>query len=151
MTTSKESFASSPEVRVRMQRQARKDTSLEKALRSALHRRGLRYKLQVQVLPRRTSDIVFTRARVVVDVRSCFWHSCPSHYSAPHSNREWWIEKLAKTASRDADTVKRLQEAGWAVVVAWGHDDVDHVADIVLELIKARKGKLTGAKYSEIV
>jgi DNA mismatch endonuclease, patch repair protein len=138
MTSTVSSFASTPEVRARMQRQARRDTALEKSLRSALYKRGMRYRLQVQILPRRTSDIVFPRAKVIVDVRSCFWHSCSSHCSIPRSNREWWIAKLTRTASRDADTETRLRAAGWAVVVVWAHDDIERAADGIANLVRVR-------------
>lgn len=140
MTRAASSFASSPEVRARMQRQARRDTTLEKSLRSELYKRGMRYRVQVQVLPRRTADIVFSRARVVVDVRSCFWHSCPSHCSIPRSNREWWAAKLARTAARDADTEARLRAAGWTVVVVWAHDDIECAADTIHGVVCARCG-----------
>jgi DNA mismatch endonuclease (patch repair protein) len=132
------SFASSPEIRARMQRQARKDTAAEVGLRRALHRRGLRYRLQVRLLPRRTCDIVFSRARVVVDVRSCFWHRCPIHHSMPKSNPEWWEAKLSRTVARDAETTTRLAELGWTVVVVWEHDDHDDAADRIAALVRSQ-------------
>ena len=56
------------------------------ALRSELHRRGLRFRKDflirvdgVQVRP----DIVFTQARVAVFVDGCFWHGCPEHQVVP--------------------------------------------------------------------
>lgn len=121
-----------------MQRQARRDTSLERTLRSALHRRGLRYRLQVKLLPRRTSDIVFSKARIVVDVRSCFWHQCSSHCGIPKTNHDWWTAKLARTAERDVDTEDRLRAAGWIVVVVWEHDDIELAANRVADQVHMR-------------
>jgi DNA mismatch endonuclease, patch repair protein len=138
MTTERPSFASSPDVRDRMQRQARRDTTLERVLRSALHRRGLRYRLQVQLLPRRTSDIVFSKTKIVVDVRSCFWHRCPTHYSLPRANHDWWAAKLATTVLRDEDTEDRLRSAGWTVIVVWEHDDIDRMADHIADQVRSR-------------
>ena len=65
-----------------MQRQRRRDTAPEIALRSALHRRGLRFRID-HPLPelRRRADLVFTGARVAVFVDGCFWHGCPDHAS----------------------------------------------------------------------
>jgi len=121
-----------------MQRQARKNTDLESLVRRALFRRGLRYRLQVKLLPRHTADIVFTSARVVVDVRSCFWHNCPLHGSAPRTNAGWWKEKLERTSARDKQIVERLESGGWRVVVVWQHDDVEAAADAILTLVRSR-------------
>lgn len=132
------SFASTPDVRRRMQQQARRDTDLELGLRRRLHGRGLRYRVQLAVLPRRTADIVFTRARVVIDVRSCFWHGCPEHGTRPKSNDQWWDAKLRRTVARDEETVARLRDAGWTVFVVWGHDDLDASADGIESLVRDR-------------
>jgi DNA mismatch endonuclease Vsr len=119
-----------------MQRQARKDTDLEALVRRALYRRGLRYRLQVKLLPRHTADIVFKGPRVVVDVRSCFWHRCPLHGSSPRANSAWWAKKLARTAERDKQVVERLESDGWRVVVVWQHDDIEAAADKIAALVK---------------
>jgi DNA mismatch endonuclease (patch repair protein) len=63
-----------------------KNTKPELAVRSALHKRGLRYRLN-RPLPGKP-DIVFVKARVVVFLDSCFWHGCPRHLRMPKSNQE---------------------------------------------------------------
>jgi len=65
-----------------MQQQRTQDTSPELKLRRALHRRGLRYRLHLPIVPgnkRRRVDIVFPRQRLAVFVDGCFWHGvrCP--------------------------------------------------------------------------
>jgi DNA mismatch endonuclease (patch repair protein) len=50
-----------------------KDTGPERAVRSALHRRGLRFRKHVKGLSG-TTDVVFTRKRVAVFVDGDFWH-----------------------------------------------------------------------------
>lgn len=123
-----------------MQRQARRDTSIELELRRELWRRGLRYRVDMPVvLKRRRHDVVFTRAKVAVDVRGCFWHGCPEHGSMPNSNRQWWKDKLDANRRRDADTEERLAEAGWVIVVVWEHDDLRAVADRVESLVRSRR------------
>jgi DNA mismatch endonuclease, patch repair protein len=121
--------ASSPGALRRMQRQRRRDTKAEVELRRELHRLGLRYRVDHQVLPtvRRRADIAFTRAKVAVFVDGCFWHRCPQHGTAPKSNSAWWAEKLAKNVQRDRDTDRRLAEAGWQVIHVWEHE-VPHEA-----------------------
>ena len=108
--------ASSPGVRSRMQKQSSRDTGPEMALRKELHRRGLRYRVHVKVLPRRTADIVFPRAKVAVFVDGCFWHGCPEHYKGPKQNGRWWGDKIERNRLRDGDTNTRLALDGWVVI-----------------------------------
>jgi DNA mismatch endonuclease (patch repair protein) len=116
--------ASSPAALSRMKSQRQRDTGPEMALRRELHRRGYRYRVQARVLDgRRRHDMVFASARVVVEVRGCFWHLCPEHGSIPKANGQWWQDKLNATRKRDLDTERQLAEAGWTLVVIWEHDD----------------------------
>jgi DNA mismatch endonuclease (patch repair protein) len=126
-----------------MQRQARRDTAPEMALRRALHRRGLRYRVDAAPLPglRRTADLVFPRERVAVYVDGCFWHACPQHASVPKANRAWWTEKLAANVRRDRDTDDRLERAGWAVVRVWSHEDAGVAADRVEAVVRERRSR----------
>lgn len=117
----------------RMSRQRRRDTQPELRLRRELHRRGLRFRVDLPLpeLPRRRADIVFTRARIAVFVDGCFWHSCPDHATRPAHNAEWWSEKLAKNVARDRETDQRLTAAGWTVLRFWEHTDPVEAADAV--------------------
>lgn len=116
---------SSPAALARMNRQKQKNTKPELALRSALHRKGLRYRVDLPPLPRmrRRADIVFTKARVAVYVDGCFWHGCPVHGTWPKANADWWRAKIEKNIERDRDTDRVLEEAGWRVIRVWEHED----------------------------
>lgn len=59
----------------------RSESEIERALRRALHARGLRFRKHLTPEPgmRCRPDVVFTRARVAVFVDGCFWHRCPQH------------------------------------------------------------------------
>jgi DNA mismatch endonuclease (patch repair protein) len=132
---------SSAGVSSRMRQQPSRSTGPEVALRRELHRRGLRYRLQRRVLPdvRRTADIVFGPARVVVDVRGCYWHGCAEHGTRPRVNNAYWDAKLARNRARDVDTEQRLRAAGWSVVVVWEHEDPRSAADRVQAAVEARR------------
>jgi DNA mismatch endonuclease (patch repair protein) len=134
-------IASSAAARRRLESQRRADTKPEVALRRALHRLGLRYRLHAAVVTgtRRSVDIVFPSVRVAIDVRGCYWHGCDLHGTAPKANAEWWGAKLDANRERDADTVRRLEEEGWLVVVAWEHDDPITTAVVIADAIKARR------------
>lgn len=118
------------------------DTKPEVALRSALHRRGLRFrKHSVIVLDgmRIRPDIVFPRQKVAVFVDGCFWHGCPIHGQIPKRNREFWEQKLERNAARDYTQSSALQDAGWTVIRAWEHEDPAIVADQVLGVLPRGK------------
>lgn len=119
---------------------ARSDTAPELALRRALFRLGLRYRIQVPVPGnnRRRIDVAFTRAKVAVFVDVCYWHGCPEHGTRPKANREWWDWKIAKNRERDLDTNALLADQGWIVVRVWEHEDPNHAAARVQSAVLSR-------------
>jgi DNA mismatch endonuclease (patch repair protein) len=131
-----------------MRQQRTRDTEPELALRRALRALGLTfYRKHVPLLgDRRTADIVFRGARVVVDVRGCYWHGCPQHSRRGTSNAEWWTDKIATNVRRDADTEQQLREAGWLVHVVWEHDDPAAAADRIAELVRERQQAVRGTR-----
>jgi DNA mismatch endonuclease, patch repair protein len=127
-----------------MQRQGRRDTKPEMALRRALWARGLRYRVDRAPIPgmRRRADIVFGPAKVAVYVDGCFWHSCPEHATLPKNNREWWRAKLDANVRRDRDTDRRLGEAGWRVVRVWEHEETAVAFERVVRALVDSGGRL---------
>jgi DNA mismatch endonuclease, patch repair protein len=121
-----------------MQATRGRDTGPELALRRELHRRGLRYRVDAPVIPglRRRADLVFPRARVAVFVDGCFWHGCPQHATTAKTNAAFWAAKIMANQARDADTTRRLREAGWTVVRIWGHDPPTAAADRVQAILR---------------
>lgn len=130
--------ASSAVVRRRMQATRRRDTPKELALRRALYRRGLRYRVDAAPIAgtRRRADVVFATARVAVFVHGCFWHSCPEHATSPKANAGWWRSKLDANQRRDEDTRRRLEELGWRVIEVWEHEDSETAADRVIAVVR---------------
>lgn len=118
----------------------RSGTRPEVALRSSLHRRGLRFRkdFPVRVGPRRPvrPDIVFTRARVAVFVDGCFWHGCPEHQVIPRSNRDYWVPKLRRNIDRDREVDEAFTGAGWQVVRVWEHEETDTAAGRIEVAVK---------------
>jgi len=115
----------------RMARTAQRDNRGERALRSELHRRGLRFRLHRPIVQgtRRTADVVFAGAKLAVFVDGCFWHGCPAHGTRPKNNAAWWRAKIAANMARDRDTDSRLEALGWTVVRVWAHEDPVAAAD----------------------
>lgn len=123
--------------RSRMQATRSTNSRAEMALRSALHRRGLRFRLHRALLEnkRYRADIVFPRHRVAIFVDGCFWHSCPLHGTRAKAHREWWDWKLERNRNRDEFTNKALVERGWTVVRVWEHDDPVRASEQIAELL----------------
>lgn len=104
------------------------------ALRSELHRRGLRFRkdLPIRTLTRVIRpDVAFTVARLAVFVDGCFWHACPIHGNQPRANTDYWRPKLARNVARDRAVDQALTDAGWQVLRAWEHESPVDVADRV--------------------
>jgi DNA mismatch endonuclease (patch repair protein) len=134
---------SSAGVSERMSRVRRRDTAPELELRSELHRRGLRYRVDRRPLkgvPSR-ADLVFGPAKVAVYVDGCFWHSCPEHGTMPRSNEAFWQDKLARNRERDATVNELLAAAGWTVVRVWEHEEIDAAADRVESAVRESLGR----------
>lgn len=110
----------SPERRTENMRRIKStDTAPELAVRRLLHRLGFRYRLHGRDLPG-CPDLVFAGRRKVIFVHGCFWHghSCRRGHQ-PHSNRDYWSEKLANNMKRDARNLGVLAELGWKTITVW--------------------------------
>lgn len=132
---------SSPEVSRRMRDVKTRDTGIEVALRSLLHRRGLRFRVDSAVagVTKGRPDILFPTEKVAVFVDGCFWHGCSQHGSMPNVNRVWWEEKIAATQRRDRRHDAELQEAGWYVIRVWEHEDLVEAGRVIERAVLTRR------------
>ena len=123
-----------------MQAVRRRDTDGEVALRTILHRKGFRYRIDCSPLLglRARADLVFTKARVAVFVDGCFWHGCPVHATWPKANANWWKSKILSNMDRDARVNRTLEDAGWIVVRVWAHEPPARAACRVQRLLARR-------------
>jgi DNA mismatch endonuclease (patch repair protein) len=118
----------------------RADNVPERALRSALHRRGLRFRknlyVRVEGLPRGARpDVVFTRARLLVFLDGCFWHRCSEHGTSPKTRSDYWRIKLDANVERDRRHERALEAAGWQVIRVWEHEDPEEAADRIASVL----------------
>lgn len=128
---------SSPVASRRMAKVRQKGTGAELALRRALYRRGLRYRVGYVVLkrPRRVADIAFPGLKIAVFVDGCYWHGCPEHATWPKHNAEFWRQKIETNRLRDADTNSRLLDAGWTALRFWEHQSPIEAAETVAQTV----------------
>jgi DNA mismatch endonuclease (patch repair protein) len=117
-----------------MRANRRRDTTPERALRSQLHRGGMRFRVDhpVRVAGRIVRpDVVFPREHLAVYIDGCFWHGCPEHATSPKANAAYWEPKLAENAARDRRTNAALEAEGWTVLRFWEHENAADAATVV--------------------
>ncbi len=138
------SWASTDGVRRSMRSNRSSGTRPELRLRSALHRAGLRFRVQLPVPGnrRRRIDVAFPRLRIAVYLDGCFWHGCPQHPFIPKRNAAYWAAKFAANRVRDAATDALLQQAGWLVLRIWEHEPVPDAVERVLLAVRTRRAAL---------
>jgi DNA mismatch endonuclease, patch repair protein len=140
------SWASSPASRAVMRANRGRDTRPEKALRSAVHALGMRYRVNVRPITavRRTADLVFPKLKIAVFLDGCFWHGCPEHYRpAKGSTASFWHDKINGNQRRDSDTDQRLLDAGWDVIRVWEHEDPIDAASHVAQRVNAKRSAIS--------
>jgi len=128
----------------RMRAAKPRDTAPEKALRSAIFRKGLRFRVDAKPIQEfnRKADIVFRTAKIAVFVDGCFWHGCPIHGTQAKANAEYWRNKIKQNQLRDLDTNEKLKRAGWKVVRVWEHENPEKAAEKILKLVMKRKNAM---------
>ncbi len=142
----------SPETRSRMMSGIRgKNTRPEIAVRSFLHRNGLRFRLHGPQLPGKP-DIVLPRWNAVVFVHGCFWHGhlgC-RYFKLPKTRVDFWKTKINDNSRRDSLAVDLLREAGWRVAIIWEcalRDDPGHSLDELLQFIRSKDPLIEVTSY----
>lgn len=96
-----------------------KDTKPELTVRRGLHALGFRYRLQARNLPGRP-DLVLPKHRALIFVHGCFWHGHDCDlFRLPGTRPDFWRDKIAGNAERDANSLKQLQDLGWRTGIVW--------------------------------
>ena len=97
-----------------------KGTIPEVTLRRCLHRRGLRFRVNVKSLPG-TPDIVLAKYHTIIFVNGCFWHGHDGckYYTHPKTNSEFWADKVKRNIERDLEISSRLECLNWHVITIW--------------------------------
>lgn len=135
-----------------MRSNRRTGTRPELALRSELHRRGLRYRVDRPIPTGRgrvRPDVAFASAKVAVFVDGCFWHRCPIHGTQPRRNAAFWMAKLDRNEARDRANDRALREAGWTVVRVWEHEAVEIAAGRIQALVLRSTSRSATSKLDQ--
>ena len=111
----------SPEKRSYLMSRVRgKDTVIEKKVRSALHKKGYRFRKHVTGLPG-SPDLVLPKYRAAIFIHGCFWHGHPGCRKSrlPTTRQVFWEEKRKANLERDARKITDLIDLSWRVAVVW--------------------------------
>jgi DNA mismatch endonuclease (patch repair protein) len=131
---SKNPPASSISALKRMKSTRQHDTAPELELQSLL--RDVSIEFETNAFPiagfRRKADILFRDKKIAVFIDGCFWHGCPIHGTWPKENADFWRQKILKNQDRDRDTNIKLVEAGWKVIRVWEHEEMNDVAQRII-------------------
>jgi DNA mismatch endonuclease (patch repair protein) len=130
------------------------ENATEKALRSALHHAGLRFRKYVKDLPGKP-DIVFGSAKVAIFVDGDYWHARVLREGGPsalevtlrNNNRDYWREKFTKRILRDDQVTSHLTAAGWMVLRFWETEvraNTPRIVARIQQLVSARRATLKG-------
>lgn len=111
-----------------------KDTKPEMLVRRFLFSHGFRFRLHRKDLPG-NPDIVLPKFKTVIFINGCFWHghrNC-KFATIPETNRDFWLTKISGNIIRDNESVERLKQSGWRVIVIWQCELKPKVKDQTLE------------------
>ncbi|MDR2173760.1 MAG: very short patch repair endonuclease [Burkholderiales bacterium] len=119
-----------------------KNTKPEMALRRALWRHGLRYRVNVNALSGKP-DIVFTKAKIAVFCDGDFWHGhnwvvrgIESLDAELERYSSYWKNKILNNIRRDTENTILLESLGWIVIRVWESEiksDVSKCVNLIVE------------------
>lgn len=127
-----------PEQRKKNMRNIKSHDSLpEKILRTALWKRGYRYRKNVRKIIGKP-DICFIGKKIAVFCDSDFWHGrfFLEGKCIPQTNVNYWTKKLQRNIERDKEVNEELQTKGWKVLRFWESEIKKNVDYCVNDIIK---------------
>lgn len=123
-----------------------RNTKPERAVRSALHGRGFRFRLHAAGVPGKP-DLVLPAWNAVIFVHGCFWHGHDCRFfRLPQTRSQFWQAKIDRNRERDIKVRALLAESGWRQLVIWecalrgqGADAAERVADRAARWLRSRR------------
>lgn len=118
-------------------------TGIEMAMRKALSKEGLRYRLNAKNILGKP-DFAFVREKIAVFCDSEFWHGkgWKRKKLRIKTNKKFWQNKIEGNIRRDRIVTRGLKKEGWKVLRFWGKNidsDAGACADKVKTALCERK------------
>ncbi len=113
-----------------------KNTSIELKLRSALHKRGLRFRIHYKKLPG-SPDIVFVSKKVAIFCDGDFWHgkNWQEKKEKIKTRRDYWIPKIERNIQSDKENRSKFKEMDWTVLAYWDNDIKKNLEVVVKDIL----------------
>lgn len=108
----------------KMSRVRAQETSIEKAMGSALWKAGLRgYRKNVRGITG-TPDFCWRKKKIIVFCDSSFWHGHDWRRRKKDIKvrKKFWFKKIEDNIARDKKINKKLKRDGWNVLRFWDFD-----------------------------
>lgn len=135
--------AASPRASAAAKASSRKrDTKCELALRSALRKIGIHYRVSFAKLPGRP-DVVLPGRKIAVFCDGDFWHGRNlqdrlAKLGRGH-NAPYWVAKISRNVARDREQEHALAELGWRAVRLWETDILKNPHQAALRVAEATR------------
>lgn len=118
-----------------------KDTGIEKTMRSAMRKAGLKgWAYQPKMAGR--PDFAFRKERVAIFCDGDFWHGYRFERKKSRMSL-YWKKKIEGNMARDARNRKALRHLGWRVVRLWEHEIEHDLAGCVGRIKKVKNSPTT--------
>ena len=79
-------------------------------------------------------DISIVSKKIVVFIDSCFWHGCSEHLRIPHSNNDYWNNKIERNKKRDQIVIAYYKEKEWKILRFWEHQIKDNLEEVIKQI-----------------
>ncbi len=114
-----------------------KHSKPEVIIRSLLHRKGIRFRINANKLPG-NPDIVISKYQTIILVHGCFWHRHENCKKAtfPKTNEIYWHDKFRKNKERDKYVKKSLEKLNWKIIVLWECDILRNPCEVINKVLK---------------
>lgn len=114
-----------------------KNTGIERILKEALLRNGLKnFEMHYSKIIGKP-DFVFVKEKVAVFCDSSFWHG---KKKVPQTNREYWMAKFQRNIKRDEMVTQVLTNDGWKVIRFYDDQilkDPDGCVQKIIEILRS--------------
>ena len=130
--------------RKNMQHIKAKDTTIEKKMRIALWRLGIRYRKNYKILPGKP-DIAITKYKIAIFCDSSFWHGKDFDIKKPvQTNHDFWDKKIRRNMERDKEVDWLLGDKGWIVLHFWDDEINKKIGECVQAVCEAISNRIIG-------
>lgn len=115
-----------------------KNTTTEKAVFSALRKRGIYFQKHYKKALG-NPDIALPRKKIAIFIDGDFWHGYQHAVQKQRLPRKYWLKKIGDNIKRDRKNRAKLKRDGWKVLRIWEHEIKKDPEKAIQKVIKFLK------------